>query len=82
MVNQTGAARYWRITFLAQRGRYRHVWAKNYRDPGAGGRITFWIVDKHGNEGAPREIVVAAPADIVRLRPAALSRMYAELEVA
>jgi hypothetical protein len=75
------APSYWRVTFLAANGKRRHVWAKNYNDPGAGRCITFTVVDKNGDEGDPkREVVFAAPNDVLRLRRARLSNMYAELE--
>ena len=73
--------RYWRVTFLAACGRRRHVWATDYIDGGLGRTKKFFVVDKYGDEPDPRECVFAAQVDIVRLRPATLNKMYAELEV-
>lgn len=73
--------KYWRVTFLAANGRRRHVWATGYNNTGDGNRITFFVVDKYGDESEPRELVIAAPGDIVSLRPAEFNLKYAELEV-
>lgn len=74
--------RYWRVAFLAANGRLRRVWATNYNDPGAGGRITFEVVDKNGDERQPRrEVVYAAPRDVKSLRVAQFNNTYATLEV-
>lgn len=76
------APKYWRVTFLVGPAcRRRSVWATNYNDPGAGRLVTFEVVDRYGDEGDPREVVYAAPQDIMRLRAADLSLKYAWLEV-
>lgn len=73
-------SQYWRVTFKAANDKRRHVWAKNYNDPGAGGVIRFEIVDKYADETEPRELVFVHPKDLISLHAARLSNTYAELE--
>lgn len=75
---------YWRVTFKAANGKNRHVWAKNYNDGGGNAglaRITFTVVNAEGEEGDPRELVVASLSDIKNLRVARMNNTYAMLEV-
>ena len=73
--------RYWRVTFRDATHRLRRVWAVNYNDPGAGHNITFYIVNKEGEQPDPRELVIAAPTDVETLEVATMNKKYAWLEV-
>jgi hypothetical protein len=71
---------YWRVTFLTAEGKRRTVWARELVCSEKA--FKFWIVDRSGEDPEPRERVVAATVDVLRVQAARMNNFYPLLELA